>query len=55
MLISKKICTLYLNGRLNRRGVGLICVRITETVAAPKNFPHGPPMTKKVNIIPVTS
>lgn len=56
MLFFKKICYIYLHGRLKGRGVGLICVRITETVAAQKNFPHGPSiMAKKVNIIPVTS
>lgn len=37
-------------------GVGLICVRITETVAAQKNSPHGPSWPKRLNnIIPVTS
>lgn len=28
-------------------GVGLICVRITETVAAQKNFPYGPSWPKR--------
>lgn len=45
MLIFKKICYIYLHGRLKGRGVGLICVRITETVAAKKKtfpmVPHG--------------
>lgn len=36
-------------------GVGLICVRITETVAAKKKLPPWFLMAKKVNIIPVTS
>lgn len=36
-------------------GVGLICVRITETVAAKKKLPPWSLMAKKVNIIPVTS
>lgn len=58
MLFFKKICYIYLHDRLKGRGgggVGLICVRITETVAAKKKPPLWSLMAKKVNIIPVTS
>lgn len=43
MLFFKKICYIYLHDRLKGRGgVGLICVRITETVAAQKTSPMVP-------------